>query len=46
MIDSLTERQKIATCASAIVTVSSKMSRCRKTENQPSVENSQYLTSP
>ena len=38
MSDSLTERQKIDRCASAKANVSSKMSRWKKTENQPSSE--------
>ena len=33
--ESFTERQKMDRCASASVTVSSKMSRSRKTLNQP-----------
>ena len=42
---SFTERQKIETCASASESVSSKMSRSRKTEIQASLENS-HFTSP
>src|SRR5687767_15161417 len=43
--DSFTERQKIVRCASAKVTVSSKISLANSTRYQPSVEKSQ-ITPP
>ena len=45
MIDNEKERQKIVRCASAHISVSSKMSRCTTVFIQPSSENS-HLTLP
>jgi hypothetical protein len=44
-VDSFNERQKIDKCASASVTVSSKISVSKSTRYHPSVENSQ-MTPP
>ena len=46
MNDSFIDRQKIDRWASAKVKVSSKMSRWKKTENQPSSEYCPNFTSP
>ena len=45
IIDNDSDRQKIDRCASAHISVSSKISRCSRTDTQPSVENS-HLTLP